>query len=108
MSTFWGTLLDIPPSNEHGDDPDWATLGSRSGTSPRITFQRVQEPKSTKVRLHFDVQTHDIDAGRQQVEDLGGRWSGIRYDYEDGVVLVMADPEGHEFCLVEYFDDATG
>jgi predicted enzyme related to lactoylglutathione lyase len=40
------------------------------------------------------------------------RWSrasaggtGERHDYPgEGVVLVMTDPEGHEFCLVQYFD----
>ena len=104
MSRFWGQLLGIEPSNEHGDDPRWATLGSRSGPTPRLTFQRVPEPKSTKVRLHLDVEVDDIDAGRQEVESLGGTWSGIRHDYDEGVVLVMLDPEGHEFCLVRYFE----
>ena len=71
---------------------------------PRLTFQRVPEPKATKVRIHLDVQVEDIDAGRRQVADLGGRWSGVRLDYDEGVVLVMLDPEGHEFCLVQYFE----
>ena len=104
MSKFWGELLGVTPSNEHGDDPNWATLGSRTDPAPRLTFQRVPEPKATKVRIHLDVQVDDIEAGRQQVVDLGGRWSGIRHDYVEGVVLVMLDPEDHEFCLVEYFE----
>ncbi|MGV0811807.1 VOC family protein [Mycolicibacterium boenickei] len=104
MSRFWGELLGLPPSHEHGDDPGWATLGSRSGATPRLTFQQVSEPKSTKVRIHLDVQVDDIEAGRQQVDDLGGRWSGVRHDYDEGVVLIMLDPEGHEFCLVQYFE----
>ncbi|WP_353615631.1 VOC family protein [Mycobacterium sp. D16R24] len=29
LSSFWGTLLDLAPSAEHGDDPGWATLGTR-------------------------------------------------------------------------------
>ncbi len=103
MATFWAALLTIPRSNEHGDDPNWATVGSRSGQFPRLTFQRVPEPKSTKVRIHLDVQVDDIATGVRQVEDLGGRWAGIRNDHEEGVVLVMLDPEGHEFCLVQYF-----
>lgn len=107
MSQFWGALLGIEPSREHGDDPGWATLGSRSGPTPRLTFQRVPEPKSTKVRIHLDVQVDDVEAGRRQVENLGGRWSGIRHDYDEGVVLVMLDPEGHEFCMVQYFEEST-
>lgn len=104
MSAFWAALLGIPTSHEHGDDPGWATVGSRSGPSPRLTFQRVPEPKGTKVRIHLDVEVDDIDSGRRQVEDLGGRFSGVRHDYDEGVVLNMLDPEGHEFCLVQYFD----
>jgi predicted enzyme related to lactoylglutathione lyase len=60
--------------------------------------------RNGKVRLHIDVQVDDIVAGRAQVEQLGGRWTGQRYDYPgEGVVIVMIDPEGHEFCLVQYF-----
>ncbi|MGW4097181.1 VOC family protein [Mycobacterium sp. NPDC004974] len=104
MSAFWAALLDIPTSSEHGEDPNWATVGSRSGRFPRLTFQRVPEPKVTKVRIHLDVQVDDIAVGLDQVEALGGQWSGIRNDYDEGVVLVMLDPEGHEFCLVQYFE----
>jgi predicted enzyme related to lactoylglutathione lyase len=46
----------------------------------------------------------DIAEAREQVESLGGRWSGERHDYDEGVVMVMRDPEEHEFCLVQYND----
>lgn len=26
-----------------------------------------------------------------------------RHDYDEGAVAVMADPEGNEFCLVQYY-----
>ncbi|MFD7841457.1 VOC family protein [Nocardia sp. NPDC059764] len=38
-----------------------------------------------------------------QVIALWGRYTGERHDHAGGVVVVMADPEGHEFCLVQYF-----
>jgi predicted enzyme related to lactoylglutathione lyase len=63
----------------------------------------VTEPKIGKVRIHLDVEVDDIEAGRRQVEDLGGRWSGERHGYDEGVVMVMLDPEDHEFCLVQFF-----
>jgi predicted enzyme related to lactoylglutathione lyase len=90
-------------SAEH-DGPDWATVGSRADPAPRLTFQRVPEAKRGKVRLHLDVEVDDIDVGQRQVEALGGLCTGQRYDYPDeGVVVVMTDLEGHEFCLVQYF-----
>lgn len=105
MALFWSELLGIALTNEHGDDPGWATVGSRSGHFPRLTFQRVPQPKAEKVRIHLDVQVDDIEAGRRHVEELGGRFSGLRHEYDEGVVLNMLDPEGHEFCLVQYFDE---
>ncbi|WP_322790421.1 hypothetical protein [Mycolicibacterium moriokaense] len=44
--------------------------------------------------MHLDVEVEDIDSGRRQVEDLGGRFSGVRHDYDEGVVPNMLDPEG--------------
>ena len=64
--------------------------------------------ETAKVRIHLDIQVDDISAARQQVEDFGGRWSGERHDYDDGIVMVMHDPENHEFCLVQYHDPAPG
>jgi len=103
LASFWSALLGRPVTAEHGDDARWATVGSRSDLEPRLTFQRVAEPKTAKVRLYLDIQVADIDSGRQQVESLGGRWSGERHDYDEGIVIVMHDPEDHEFCLVQYF-----
>lgn len=39
----------------------------------------------------------------EQVESLGGRWSGERHHYDEGIVMVMHDPEEHEFCIVQYY-----
>ena len=104
LASFWSALLNIAVTAEHGADPGWATVGSRFDSHPRLTFQRVPEPKNTKVRIHLDIQADDIGAARTQVERLGGHWSGERHDYDEGVVMVMQDPEGHEFCLVQYYD----
>jgi predicted enzyme related to lactoylglutathione lyase len=105
LAAFWRAVLDSPAGCEC-DGPDWATVGSRADPQPPLTFQKVSEPKTSKVRIHLDVEVDDIEAGRRQVEDLGGCWSGERHDYEEGIVMVMRDPEEHEFCLVPYFDAA--
>jgi predicted enzyme related to lactoylglutathione lyase len=102
LARFWSTFLNRPVSDEH-EGPNWATVGSRGDPTPRLTFQRVPEPKHGKVRLHLDVEVDDIEESRSLVETLGGRWTGQRFDYPgEGIVIVMTDPEGHEFCLVQY------
>jgi predicted enzyme related to lactoylglutathione lyase len=103
LASFWSALLDVALTDEHGDEPGWATVGSRLDDQPRLTFQRVAEPKATKVRIHLDIQVDDVDTAREQVECLGGSWSGERHDYDEGVVMIMHDPEEHEFCLVQYY-----
>ena len=60
MASFWSALLDTAVTGEHGDDAGWATVGSRLDDRPRLTFQRVAEPKNAKVRIHLDIQVmHD-------------------------------------------------
>jgi hypothetical protein len=95
LASFWSAPLDTAVTSERGDDDRWASVGSRLVDQPRLTFQRVPEPKIAKARIHLDIQVDDIGAARMQVEDLGGRWSGERR-YDEGVVMVMHDPEEHE------------
>jgi len=103
LAAFWGTLLGRAPSDEM-DGPGWATVGSRDDPQPRLTFQRVAEPRAGKVRLHLDVRVAEIGVGIAEVERLGGASTGQRHEYDEGVVVVMTDPEGHEFCLVQLYD----
>jgi len=105
MATFWGSLLGRDPSDEMDGD-GWATVGSRHDAEPRLTFQQVPEPRAGKVRLHLDLEVDDVTAGVAEVERLGGRPTGERHEYDEGVVVVMTDPEGHEFCLVQLYRGA--
>ncbi len=102
VATFWSSLLDRPPGpTEDG----WAYLGTRGDAQPRLVFQPVPESKVTKNRLHLDIEVDDIDNGIAQVVALGGSPTGERHDYDEGVVVVVKDVEGNEFCLVQYVDD---
>ena len=100
LAAFWGALLgreEVPAL------PGWRQLGSRGDPATRINFQPVAEPKQGKTRIHLDVTVDDIDEGIRSVLRLGGRETGERHDYDEGVVVVMGDPEGNEFCLVQYY-----
>jgi hypothetical protein len=100
VARFWGTLL----GREPGPSPaGWVYLGNRGDSLPRLVFQPVSEPKLSKVRVHLDVTVDDINRGIEEVETLGGRFTGEQHVYEAGVVVVMADPEDNEFCLVQYY-----
>jgi predicted enzyme related to lactoylglutathione lyase len=101
VAEFWSALLGREPGvSQEG----WVYLGERGDPQPRLVFQPVPEPGTGKVRIHLDVSVDDIDEAMRMAEHLGGRFTGERHDYDDeGVVVVMADPEDHEFCLVQYY-----
>jgi predicted enzyme related to lactoylglutathione lyase len=100
VARFWSALL----GREEGQsEPGWVYLGERGDALPRLVFQPVPEKKRGKNRLHLDISVDDIDAGIAQVCSLGGSFAGERHDYDAGIVVMVADPEGNEFCLVRYF-----
>jgi predicted enzyme related to lactoylglutathione lyase len=101
LARFWSSLLKRPVEGRKG--PYVWLVRAPGGTG--LGFQKVEEPKRGKNRLHIDISGPDVAAIKRKVEDLGGRRvSG----YEDGGFLVMADPEDNEFCVVPpelHFDD---
>jgi Glyoxalase-like domain len=82
---------------------DAATCISPEAALPRMHFQRVQEPKATKNRIHLDFQLRGDNAGRDALVDhlleLGGRRIGERTQGPVHAWVIMADPEGNEFCV---------
>ena len=99
VAAFWSELLGGPvrPSL-----PGWLRLGPLTDGGPVLTFQPVPEGKQGKARLHLDLQVDDVDAALARVVALGGRDLGERHEYDEGTVVVVADPEGNELCLVVY------
>ena len=80
-------LYSVPPQGE---------------TGPKLVFQRVPEPQTaTKNRLHIDIVVGDeIEA---EVDRLVGLGASKRTELIEEVGtswVVMADPEGNEFCFV--------
>lgn len=100
LADFWAALLGRETSVPL---PGWLRLGTLGEAVPVINFQPVPEPKRGKTRIHFDVVVDDIDLAVDRVTQLGGRSLDQRYDYDEGIVVLMADPEGNEFCLAQYF-----
>lgn|ERR1700733_1457541 len=102
LAAFWSSLLKRPIEGRKG--PYVWLVRSRDGIG--MGFQKVEETKQGKNRLHIDISGPDVIAIKKRVEALGGR----RVEgYEDGGFLVMVDPEGNEFCIVPEvlkFDDS--
>jgi predicted enzyme related to lactoylglutathione lyase len=54
----------------------------------------VPEPKTVKNRVHLDLRAADVDAEAERLVGLGARVLGRVEDW-----VVLADPEGGEFCV---------
>ncbi|MGH9080484.1 MAG: VOC family protein [Acidimicrobiales bacterium] len=96
LANFWSQLLGL---GVRGTEGPYVVLERRRDEEVGLSFQRVAGVKSGKNRVHFDVSSDDIAATKALVESLGGRRVP---GYEEGGFLVMADPEGNEFCVVTF------
>ncbi|NEA23970.1 VOC family protein [Actinomadura bangladeshensis] len=128
LAAFWaealGYRLQDPPGNFASWDEALAAMGvpperrndasaltDPDGAGPRLFFQRVPEGKQAKNRVHLDVRAApglDGDARMKALEAEAERLvshGATRLQRHDPAPplgaghIVMADPEGNEFCL---------
>ena len=98
MKAFWMQMTDY--KELAGDEP-FCFLGDPEHMGwTKLFLQKVPEPRVGKNRLHIDLYVEDRETAAAEVEAVGGRRVG---EHENGPVrwVVMADPEGNEFCLVQ-------
>lgn len=129
LAAFWKVALgyvDAPPPQGFASWEEWldacgvpeeewndgASVADPDGLRPRISFLKVPEGKVAKNRIHLDIQ---VGGGRAEPWEV--RWprvtdaverltaagaTVIREDVQAGKPdhVVMADPEGNEFCIV--------
>ena len=66
----------------------------------RILLQRTDDKKTSKERMHLDLETDDVEAEVKRLEALGAaRWD---HQHERGFDFwVMRDPWDNEFCVLQ-------
>ena len=67
-----------------------------------ILFLRVPEGKAVKNRLHLDLRPKDQAAEVARLEGLGARRVDVGQG-TDKTWVVMADPDGNEFCVLRAY-----
>ncbi|MFG3056193.1 VOC family protein [Kitasatospora sp. NPDC048239] len=90
----WRTLAAV----RHPEEPHDPVSGT--GLGRRILFQQVPEAKTVKNRLHLDLHPGPDarDATVERLKSLGA--TPLRHVREPGGEhVIMADPEGNEFCV---------
>ncbi len=109
LAQFYGELMTVEPVVRAAD---WAYIdppvrgpllgvGGPPAPSVRLAFQKVPEPKQGKVRIHLDIGAWDLDGAVAEAVRLGATQLSGRTKDSTGEFVVLADPEGHEFCFVD-------
>jgi predicted enzyme related to lactoylglutathione lyase len=105
LARFWSAALEWPVTV---DEPDEVVIEppeddpAQEGQLP-LVFVPVTDPKTAKNRIHLDLASTSADHQRATVTRLEGL-GAERIDIGQGDVswVVMADPEGNEFCVVSH------
>jgi len=100
LARFWVGVLGWGK----GDDAnDGVALLPSDDTGFRIRFLPTHEPEAGQNRMHLDLTSTSVEDQQQTVAralGLGARHIDIGQRPEEGHV-VLADPEGNEFCVIE-------
>ena len=96
LATFWAEGLGYKRTFE--DDVEVA-IERQDEQGPALLFIKVPDDKVVKNRIHFDLNPDDQEAEVARFEALGARRVDI--GQKDVYWVVMADPEGNEFCILK-------
>lgn len=95
LGLWWAAALDWVIVDE---SPDVCEIRPDARTLPGLLFLRNPHSKVTKNRLHIDLRPDDQSVEVDRLLGLGAH----RVNINQGQVgwVVLADPEGNEFCVL--------
>ncbi len=99
QTEFWAAALDYVPRDESSDD--FVLLRPRDGVGPSLSLDNVPSKVQIPPRLHLDLFTEDQAGEVARLKALGA--TEIHWDKRppDADYLILADPEGNRFCVVD-------
>lgn len=98
---FWKAALEYDEPTPWTDGAQFHALVSPNGGLHHLTLQRVAEAKAGKNRVHLDIFVDDLDSEVARLVGLGAR-TLEEHDDEGGYrTVILTDPLGNEFCLVQ-------
>jgi catechol 2,3-dioxygenase-like lactoylglutathione lyase family enzyme len=98
VASFWCDVLGWQPTRS---DDDVISIAPRDGQGPTIDVVAVPDRKSVFNRLHLDLRADGapFDDELRRLLGLGAREVDVGQP-DDVTWVVLADPEGNEFCLL--------
>jgi catechol 2,3-dioxygenase-like lactoylglutathione lyase family enzyme len=96
LGRFWASALG---QNVLYEDDDEVLVGRDEHDYPGLCFLKVPEEKAGKNRLHLDLDPDDQLGEIARLLDLGATRADVGQG-SDATWVVLADPEGNEFCVL--------
>ncbi|MGC1184479.1 MAG: VOC family protein [Candidatus Dormiibacterota bacterium] len=96
LARFWAEVLSYKVVYE---EPHEVVVARDDDTYPALIFVPVPESKSIKNRLHIDLAPDDQVAEVTRLLALGATPADVGQG-PDVSWVVLADPEGNEFCVL--------
>lgn len=95
---FWKNALHYEPLYPPKDG--WVILRDPTGRGPNVSINQSSEGPLEPYRLHLDLYAENASAEVERLVGLGARVVSPSSPENDFVVL--ADPDGHVFCVVQH------
>jgi hypothetical protein len=104
MFSFWAAALRYVPREP--PEGDFVVLRDADGTGVNVSISQVPEPRVGKNRLHLDLYTDDQAGEVQRLLALGAKLHP-RVPEEGEDFVVLEDPEGNLFCVIDKSEAPT-
>ena len=99
QAQFWAAALDYV--RREGPADDFILLRPRGGAGPNVSLDRVRSEVHIPPRIHLDLYADDQAAEVKRLLELGA--TEVHWDKRppDADYVILADPEGNRFCVVD-------
>ena len=99
QAEFWAAALDYVPREENDDD--FVLMRPKDGFGPNLSLDLHRSELSVPPRFHLDLYTDDQAGEVKRLVALGA--TEVHWDKRppDADYVILADPEGNRFCLVD-------
>ena len=100
QAEFWAAALDYVPREEAADD-DFVLLRPRDGVGPNVSLDQHRSDGPVPPRIHLDLYSDDQAGDVRRLIALGA--TEVHWDKRptDADYVILADPEGNRFCVVD-------
>ncbi len=97
LARFWSAVLGWQPTGRYQGAVE---IAAPAGGGPSLTFVPVPEAKTIKNRLHIDLSPVGCDQDQEVARLIGLGARRLDVGQGEQTWVVLADPEGNEFCVL--------